>query len=336
MINSSISFQEKVFHFEKYKVIRKIGKGANGIVYEGVDILLNRKVAIKLWFNPVRSQNEIIKLANLNHRLVVKVYEFYIDQNVPICIMEYAGQINGKQFLKRKLDYFEPFALWFYYSKAMKYVHQEGFAHGDPHLGNIFILDFEKPRKSQHINQEMVRPINFIAQIGDVGTSKFLNPKTDKTQREIKIIKEVFLKIFKQTIPIELVYLNSLDHTPLVHLKVLDLLAKIFYTVECHLILKDRKSNSNDPDEKLDYFIKMHKGMIENHISLGFYGGIFNYSELIDFLSRKNVIDQVDSKKLQNEFERTFEFEEFSSLSSDNVDGKMEQMRNRSEYYSQN
>lgn len=36
-------------HIPGFTIIREVGRGANAVIYEAVDVLLNRRVAVKVW-----------------------------------------------------------------------------------------------------------------------------------------------------------------------------------------------------------------------------------------------------------------------------------------------
>ena len=71
----------------KYQIIKVIGDGTYGQVYEGINKETNMKVAIKKLKNKVSSwedcllQNEVRFLRKLNHENVVKLLEVIREQN---------------------------------------------------------------------------------------------------------------------------------------------------------------------------------------------------------------------------------------------------------------
>src|SRR5829696_3132539 len=88
----------------RYKLQRVLGKGAMGVVYEGLDPRLNRKVAIKTILvgqmdeatandYSTRFAREAQAVARLNHANIVQVYDFGEEGHVAYIVMEY---IRGK------------------------------------------------------------------------------------------------------------------------------------------------------------------------------------------------------------------------------------------------
>lgn len=84
-----------------YRIVREIGRGGMGIVYEAVEESLNRRVALKVLPSQVvldsktlqRFQREAKAAARLHHTNIVPVYGVGHDQNVHYFVMQY---IRGK------------------------------------------------------------------------------------------------------------------------------------------------------------------------------------------------------------------------------------------------
>src|SRR5690348_10956953 len=86
-----------------YQIIREIGRGGMGVVYEGLDTRLDRRVAIKTIDLPTddsispeayqelvaRFQTEAKAIAKLSHPNIVTIYDF--------------GQEDGRQYMVQEL-----------------------------------------------------------------------------------------------------------------------------------------------------------------------------------------------------------------------------------------
>ena len=94
----------------RYKIQGVLGKGAMGLVYDGLDPNLNRRVAIKTILTrkldaeaarmiAVRFEREVRAVARLNHRNIVQVYDFGSEGDLAYIVMEH---IQGKELQ----DYF--------------------------------------------------------------------------------------------------------------------------------------------------------------------------------------------------------------------------------------
>ena len=92
----------------EFEIIREIGRGGMGIVYESVQISLGRRVALKVlptgFSSDAKSVARFIReaqvSAKLDHPNVVTVFEMGIGQNVPYYAMEF---VEG-QTLRQELD----------------------------------------------------------------------------------------------------------------------------------------------------------------------------------------------------------------------------------------
>src|SRR3954468_20044933 len=102
----------------RYTIERTIGSGAMGIVYEGVDPTLGRRVAIKTILKTQldeatakdyskRFLREAKAVARLNHPNIVQVYDFGEAGDVAYLVMEF---IKGKE-LKTFFEAHERFDL---------------------------------------------------------------------------------------------------------------------------------------------------------------------------------------------------------------------------------
>src|SRR5258706_13720681 len=84
-----------------YKITDKIGEGGMGAVFKGVDVMLEREVAIKmlrpeLARNPQiveRFRTEAVTLAKLNHPYIATLYSFIRQGDDFFMVMEY---VNGE------------------------------------------------------------------------------------------------------------------------------------------------------------------------------------------------------------------------------------------------
>src|ERR1700675_2828527 len=84
-----------------YKIIDKIGEGGMGSVFKGVDLMLEREVAIKM-LRPERAQQpnvvdrfrtEAVTLAKLNHPNVATLHSFFRQGVDFFMVMEF---VRGK------------------------------------------------------------------------------------------------------------------------------------------------------------------------------------------------------------------------------------------------
>jgi serine/threonine protein kinase len=83
-----------------YKVVAKIGEGGMGAVYKGVDLMLEREVAIKVLKPELASQPQVVErfrseavtLAKLNHPNIATLYNFFRQGDNFFMVLEF---VNG-------------------------------------------------------------------------------------------------------------------------------------------------------------------------------------------------------------------------------------------------
>lgn len=136
----------------RYELIRVLGKGAMGIVYEGRDPNLDRRVAIKT----VKVENlseeaaaeyehrfrtEARSAARLQHPNIVSVYDSDRDGDIAFLVMEYIQGDDLKHHLDRGVRYSLEQSLKMIRDllSALDYAHKQGIVHRDIKPANLLI-----------------------------------------------------------------------------------------------------------------------------------------------------------------------------------------------------
>lgn len=136
----------------RYKIQGVLGKGAMGLVYDGLDPKLDRRVAIKTILTrkldaeaarmvTVRFEREVRAVARLNHRNIVQVYDFGAEGDLAYIVMEF---IQGRE-LKDYFDANERFDLETIFRlitellDALDFAHEAGIIHRDVKPANVMI-----------------------------------------------------------------------------------------------------------------------------------------------------------------------------------------------------
>jgi serine/threonine protein kinase len=141
----------------RYRLVRVLGRGAMGLVYEGLDPKLNRRVAIKVIATSriddaaLRAEysrrfvHEAQAVARLNHPNIVTVYDFGEEDGVAYLVMEL---IAGEE-LSRYFDDSLGFQLEFTLEDSVRmscelldavgYAHQHGLVHRDIKPANVML-----------------------------------------------------------------------------------------------------------------------------------------------------------------------------------------------------
>ncbi len=136
----------------KYEIIRVLGSGAMGVVYEAVDRLIDRRVAIKTIRNADLDEEEAAEqlrrfliearaAGKLNHPHIVSLYDHGEEAGITYLVMEL---VEGRE-LQRCFDQGEAFSLGAAVRlmgellDALGFSHQQGVVHRDVKPENIFI-----------------------------------------------------------------------------------------------------------------------------------------------------------------------------------------------------
>ncbi|HEV8240927.1 MAG TPA: serine/threonine-protein kinase [Thermoanaerobaculia bacterium] len=155
----------------KYEVVEKIGEGGFGTIFKGFDPHIRRFVAIKSCSSEeqeVRNRffHEAQIAGNLQHRHIVTVYDFGLQDGVPYLVQEYLSGEDLDRKIKRKDDI--PLAEKLLYliqvARGLEYAHSKGVVHRDIKPANVRILE------------------DGTAKIMDFGIAKLTNQDTGLTQ----------------------------------------------------------------------------------------------------------------------------------------------------------
>lgn len=132
----------------RYKVIREIGSGGMGMVYEAFDSLCRRKVAIKIG-KPGLTQREKSRLrveamavAQVSHPHICPIYDMVESGETPFLVMRLIeGEGLNRRFGRNKLrmDQRQACLLVRKVALAMHEVHLRGVVHRDLKPGNIML-----------------------------------------------------------------------------------------------------------------------------------------------------------------------------------------------------
>ena len=137
----------------KYEIRRELGQGAMGIVYEGFDPMISRRVALKTVRREQLDRSEVEEIlarfkreaqaaGRLSHPNIVQIYEYGEDEGTAFIAMEF---IEGRE-LKEPLDANERFPMseivriMTQLREALEYSHKNGVVHRDIKPSNIILL----------------------------------------------------------------------------------------------------------------------------------------------------------------------------------------------------
>lgn len=133
----------------KYRIERKLGEGAMGVVYEATDQSLGRKVAIKKMGDEIkvnerekqRFLEEARTVALLHHSGIVEIYTIFEEEGDIYLVFEHVDGMTLDRLLDKeaRLSPDKAFAMFREVADALAYAHSKNVVHRDLKLSNIMV-----------------------------------------------------------------------------------------------------------------------------------------------------------------------------------------------------
>ena len=160
----------------RYDIIKIIGEGGFGKVYYAKNKFSNTEVSIKtinksknenLLFDNLSIENEIDVLKSLSHPNIMKIYEFYSNEESYFLVNEYIKYGELSKRIKQTFSELQISVIIFQILKGLSYIHSHNIIHRDIKLENIMINDIENILINGKIEQF------YWIKIIDFGIAKF-------------------------------------------------------------------------------------------------------------------------------------------------------------------
>jgi hypothetical protein len=169
---------------DRYRVVRKIGRGAFATVYLAEDTRMGRPVAIKVVEDAVdldgRALREAQAAAKLDHPHILTVHEVVREPERTLLFTEYVeGQTLRQAFTRRSLTDAELLDAGIQMCRALEHAHRRGVVHRDIKPENIMLLDGEGVDvRVMDFGVAQLEDLSSITQDGDlVGTLAYMAPE---------------------------------------------------------------------------------------------------------------------------------------------------------------
>lgn len=134
----------------RYEILRLVGRGGMGELYQARDTVLDREVAVKVMSaetvrdNDARQRfyREARAAARLSHRNIVTVFEFAEERGVPYIVMEFLRGQSLDQLLRRgtRMALSTKLGMIVDLCEALHYAHRQSVIHRDVKPANVWLL----------------------------------------------------------------------------------------------------------------------------------------------------------------------------------------------------
>ncbi len=137
----------KIHHYE---IIKKLGAGGQGTVYQALDTKLDRKVVIKVLppeltartANFKRFEREAKLCSQLDHPNICTIYDFHEDDGTFYIAMQYVSGKNVRQLVDgRPLELRSALQIAIQVCDALAYAHSKNIIHRDIKAGNVMVTE---------------------------------------------------------------------------------------------------------------------------------------------------------------------------------------------------
>ncbi len=213
---------EKPEKIGKYEIKSLLGEGGSGVVYQGYDPDIERRVAIKV-LHPhlisgkvgeellARFKREAISAAKCIHPNVVSILEYGQDEDKPFIIMEYVDGVSVHRLIKHRLKHGRGISLRRSLSimsqllKALHTAHELNIIHRDVKASNVLILKESGRIKLADFGMARITESSDLTVIGNfMGTPRYMAPELRlgfeaDSRADVFSAARLFLELLKMT-----------------------------------------------------------------------------------------------------------------------------------------
>ena len=158
VLTEKLIIQQKGNLKDNYEIIKKIGNGPLGSVYKAKNIYLKNILAIKIIKKKKENEEkkddsnitkQINILRQLNHPNIVKIHEFYVNEQYYQIITEYFNKGELFKYIKGSYSEKQLAVIFYQIISGLGYLHSKKITHKNIKLKNIMILEKEQAIKTK-------------------------------------------------------------------------------------------------------------------------------------------------------------------------------------------
>ncbi len=135
---------------KRYRIMKVIGIGGMAVVFEAMDMLMRRNVAVKMLKDEINNDAQSVKrfineskaVAMLSHPNIVNIYDVSVKDDRKYIVMELVDGITLKNYILKKgvLSFHEVIGITEQILMALEHAHSKGIVHRDIKPQNIMML----------------------------------------------------------------------------------------------------------------------------------------------------------------------------------------------------
>ena len=175
-----------------YEIFDELGRGGMGIVYRGLDLSLDRPVAVKVLRDDLRMQSMIVNrfarearaAASLDHPNIVQIYSVGEAHRTPYIAMELVDSepLSGLMIREGTLPWERAFAIAGQVAAALASAHEAQIIHRDVKPPNILLTDQDKAYVTDFGIAKILSMHDQLTLDGTkLGTPQYMAPERCKT-----------------------------------------------------------------------------------------------------------------------------------------------------------
>lgn len=175
-----------------YKVIDKIGEGGMGAVFKGVDLMLEREVAIKMLRPELASQPQVVErfrseavtLARLNHPNIATLYSFLRQGEDFFMVMEFVRGETLDSLIRRSgaMHCDHAITLFCQALEGIDHAHRMGIVHRDIKPANMMLTEMGTLKVMDFGIARVLGTSRMTKQGNIVGTIEYMSPEQVRGQ----------------------------------------------------------------------------------------------------------------------------------------------------------
>jgi tRNA A-37 threonylcarbamoyl transferase component Bud32 len=175
-----------------YKIVEKIGEGGMGAVFKGIDLMLEREVAIKMLRPELASQPQVVErfrseavtLAKLNHPNVATLFSFLRQGEDFFMVMEFVRGETLDSLIRRSgaMPCHDAISLFCQALEGIDHAHKMGIVHRDIKPANMMLTETGTLKVMDFGIARVLGTSRMTKQGNIVGTIEYMSPEQVRGQ----------------------------------------------------------------------------------------------------------------------------------------------------------